>query len=95
MNDTKVLTTLSVLLGINLEATGDEDMDTAPPPTRKVPRPRSETQKPQAKVEKMDEDISPEKQEVGWMMSVCRMLPFFEFVLLNKQVMCWKILIFF
>ncbi|KDR14610.1 stress-induced-phosphoprotein 1 isoform X1 [Zootermopsis nevadensis] len=63
LNDTKVLTTLSVLLGINLEATGDEDMDTAPPPTRKVPRPRSETQKPQAKVEKMDEDISPEKQE--------------------------------
>jgi hypothetical protein len=53
-----------VLLGINLEAPGDEEMDTAPPPTKQEPKARSETQKPQAKEEKMDEDISPEKQEV-------------------------------
>jgi hypothetical protein len=56
-----------VLLGINLETTGDEEMDTAPPPTRKEPRSRSETQKPQTKVEKMEEDTSSEKQEVGWL----------------------------
>jgi hypothetical protein len=54
-----------VLLGINLETVGDEEMDTAPPPTRKEPQSKSETQKPQAKEEKMEEDISPEKQEVG------------------------------
>jgi ribosomal protein L12E/L44/L45/RPP1/RPP2 len=53
-----------VLLGINLEAPGDEEMDTVPPPTRQKPKARSETQKPQAKEEKMEEDISPEKQEV-------------------------------
>lgn len=63
LNDTRVLTTLSVLLGINLEAPGEEEMDTAPPRTRQEPKARSETQKPQAKEEKMDEDISPEKQE--------------------------------
>jgi hypothetical protein len=52
-----------VLLGINLEAPGEEDMDTAPP-RRKDPKERAETQKPRAKEEKMDEDISPEKQKV-------------------------------
>jgi hypothetical protein len=52
-----------VLLGINLEAPGDEEMDTAPP-TRQEPKARSEAQKAQAKEEKMEEDISPEKQEV-------------------------------
>lgn len=64
MNDTRVLTTLSVLLGINLEAPGEEEMDTTPSPTRQEPKARSEAQKPQAKEEKMDEDISPEKREV-------------------------------
>jgi hypothetical protein len=53
-----------VLLGINLEAPGEEEMDTAPPRTRQEPKGRPEKQKPQPKEEKMDEDISPEKQEV-------------------------------
>jgi hypothetical protein len=48
-----------------LETAGDEEMDTAPPPPRREPRSRSETQKPQTKVEKMEEDISPEKQQVS------------------------------
>jgi hypothetical protein len=52
-----------VLLGINLEAPGEEEMDTAPPPTRQEPKAKPETQKPQT--EKMDEDISPEKREVS------------------------------
>lgn len=54
-----------MLLGLNLETAGDEEMDTAPPPTRNENRSRSHTQKCQTKVEKMEEDISPEKQEVG------------------------------
>jgi hypothetical protein len=52
-----------VLLGINLEAPGEEEMDTAPL-RRKEHKERAEMQKPQAKEEKMDEDISPEKQKV-------------------------------
>jgi hypothetical protein len=55
-----------VLLGINLEVPGEEEMDTSPPPTRQEPKTRPETHKPQAKEEKMEEAVSPEKQEVCW-----------------------------
>jgi tetratricopeptide (TPR) repeat protein len=61
LNDTRVLTTLSVLLGINLESPGEEDMDTAPPP-RKDPKSKSKTQATKTKEEKMEEDISSEKK---------------------------------
>lgn len=63
LNDTRVLTTLSVLLGINLESAGEEEMDTAPPTTRKDSKSKSETQETKRKEEKMEEDISSEKKE--------------------------------
>jgi len=65
LNDTRVLTTLSVLLGINLESPGEEDMDTTPPP-RKDPKSKSKTQETKTKQEKMEEDISSEKKAVSY-----------------------------
>ncbi|XP_069676351.1 stress-induced-phosphoprotein 1 [Periplaneta americana] len=60
LNDTRVLTTLSVLLGLNIETPGDDDMEMSPPPPKKEASSRP-TQKPQPKQEKMEEDLSPEK----------------------------------
>jgi len=54
-----------VLLGINLESPGEEDMDTAPPP-RKDPKSKSKTQATKTKEEKMEEDISSEKKAVSY-----------------------------
>jgi len=62
LNDTRVLTTLSVLLGINLESPGEEEMDATPPQTRKDPKSKSKTQETKTKEEKMEEDISSEKK---------------------------------
>jgi hypothetical protein len=55
-----------VLLGINLESPGEEEMDTAPTPTRKDPKSKSQTQATKRKEEKMDEDLSSEKKEVSY-----------------------------
>jgi hypothetical protein len=55
-----------VLLGINLESAGEEEMDTAPPTTRKDSKSKSETQETKRKEEKMEEDISSEKKEVSY-----------------------------
>jgi len=54
-----------VLLGINLESPGEEDMDTAPPP-RKDPKSKSKTQETKTKEDKMEEDISSEKKAVSY-----------------------------
>ncbi|PSN52087.1 Stress-induced-phosphoprotein 1 [Blattella germanica] len=64
LNDTRILTTLSVLLGLRLESPGDEEMDSPPPPKKEAP-PRSEPKKSPPKEEKMEEDLSPEKREVS------------------------------
>lgn len=66
LNDTRVLTTLSVLLGINLESPGEEEMDATPPQTRKDPKSKSKTQETKTKEEKMEEDISSEKKAVSY-----------------------------
>jgi hypothetical protein len=55
-----------VLLVINLESAGEEDMDTAPPPTRRDPKSKSKTKETKTKEEKMEEDISSEKKEVSF-----------------------------
>jgi hypothetical protein len=55
-----------VLLGINLESPGEEEMDAAPPPTRKDPKSKSKTQETKTKEEKMEEDISSEKKAVSY-----------------------------
>lgn len=63
LNDTRILTTLSVLLGLNIESAGDDEMDTSPPPPKKEAPPRSEPKKSPPKEEKMAEDLTPEKRE--------------------------------
>ena len=56
-----------MLLGINLESPGEEEMDAAPPPqTRKSPKSKSKTQETKTKEEKMEEDISSEKKAVSY-----------------------------
>ena len=77
MNDTRVLTTLSVLLGLNIENAGEDEMDTSPPPPKKEAPPRSEPKKSPPKEEKMDEDLTPEKREVTFVDSnieICKFL---------------------
>ncbi|KAJ9600999.1 hypothetical protein L9F63_000837 [Diploptera punctata] len=63
LNDTRILTTLSVLLGLNIENAYDDEMDTSPPPPKKESPPRSEPKKTPSKEQKMDEDLPPEKRE--------------------------------
>ena len=41
-------------------------MDTAPPPTRKDPKSKSNTQETKTKEEQIKEDISSEKKEVSY-----------------------------
>lgn len=55
-----------MLLGINLESPGEEEMDAAPPPIRKDPKSKSKTQETKTKEEKMEEDISSEKKAVSY-----------------------------
>jgi hypothetical protein len=56
-----------VLLGINLESPGEEEMDVSPPPTRKDRKSKSEAQETKRKEEKMEEDISLERKEVSYL----------------------------
>lgn len=49
-----------------MESPGEEEMDAAPPQTRRDPKSKSKTQETKTKEEKMEEDISSEKKEVSY-----------------------------
>ncbi|XP_067010003.1 stress-induced-phosphoprotein 1 isoform X2 [Anabrus simplex] len=62
LNDTRILTTLSVLLGLNIDPSQDEEMETETIPTPKeTPKRQPPPQAPKRQEEKMDEDLPPEK----------------------------------
>nr|CAD7454303.1 unnamed protein product [Timema tahoe] len=66
LNDTRVLTTLSVLLGLNINrGSTEDDMDTTPPPPKRQPPKQQPPPKP--KEQKMDVDLTDAQREVGSM----------------------------
>nr|CAD7393397.1 unnamed protein product [Timema cristinae]CAD7425319.1 unnamed protein product [Timema monikensis] len=62
LNDTRVLTTLSVLLGLNInKGSTEDDMDTTPPPPKRQPPKQQPPPKP--KEQKMDVDLTDAQRE--------------------------------